>query len=135
MQFVKGKKTFEVIEYKDEFGAINLPDAFLNKLKGKSMQDQLSFYTVLETQSYGEYSYGEVDSERVKKFGVEPEDCYDVLGVVVKDDVIVGLWVRQWYQSQAALLVGKCICTYSVSEDDGTGRYERDDYVILSTKE
>ena len=131
MQIVIEGKDLIIIDYDEKFGNHNLSKDFILSQKGKTIAEQLTRFKVAEKSSICYFSYGKENGGKRWFNESEPHKNSDVLGVVVDDGVVVGLWVKQWYRSQAPLFVGESVCTYSVVDEDGTGRDERDDYIIL----
>lgn len=124
----------DIIPYNAEMGSYKRDNECLKKLKGKTLMEQIDCYKVVCTSRFSSYSYGELDSEREvvteKSFWTES----DVQDIIVDDGIIVGVIAKKLLHGLYHLFPGETINTYSASEDDGTGSFERDDYISIEIK-
>ena len=127
----RGTLYLSVMEYTPEYGEYQLSEGWAEALAGKTLEKQIEHFRVLEDTSISHYSYGKDEGSSSRTLGKSLWDSSDVHGIIVDKGIIVGLWVYQYYNSNAPLFLGKTICTYSVSEDDGTGSTDREDYISL----
>ena len=88
---------------------------------------------------------GEMNNFRAPQYNIkrgnlvdEAQGKYDVIVANIIADVIIAVCgdVKQfvadeWYNYMRPLFVGQCVCVYSVCDEDGTGRDEREDYIVL----
>lgn len=124
----------DIVPYNAEMGSYNIDKESLNKLKSKSLMEQIDCYKVKATSRFISYSYGEVDSEsevtREKSFW----NTDTIENIIVDDGVIVGVVAKKFLYGLYHLFPGETINTYSASEDDGTGSFDRDDYISIEIK-
>ncbi len=109
----------------------SLDQATLDRLRQLPLEKQVECYSVAQTTSFQQFSYGELDSQRQFGSTIPVHKCYELLGLIVDDGVVVGIHVNAWYNYPRPLFVGQCVCVYSVCDEDGTGRDEREDYITL----
>ena len=121
----------KTIEYKTEFGKIELPDGFEQKLSGKKLEEQMDFYRISVVTTIEKYSYGDLDSKNVREKTVKLEECDDFRGLVVKDEIIVGVILKTILGEDRVCLPGHKTTTYWTSDDDGVGSTYRDDTCCL----
>ena len=126
---IEGKK-LELVPMQSDWNH-GLDEKTLAELKALPLEEQIARYRISELSYFEEYSYGKQDSQRSYEKTCSVADCYETLGVVVENQVVVGVYIKAWYQHPSPLFVGQCVCVYSVCDEDGTGRDEREDYVLL----
>lgn len=135
MQIIKEEKQIDVFKHEEKYGESNFSVQLLNELKGKPLEEQIERFFFNQYTEITYYSYGEED-------GGKSYDCIfpvwkheDFLGVLEKDGVIVGVLVEGVFGKKQPLYLHEKICVYSVSDDDGTGSTDREDYLELFIKE
>ena len=121
----------KTIEYKTEFGEIQFPDGFEQKLSGKKLEEQMDFYRISVVSTIEKYSYGERDSKKEREKTVKLEECDDFRGLVVKGGIIVGVILKSMFGEDRTCLPGQKMTTYWSSDDDGVGSTSRDDTCCL----
>ncbi len=121
------------IEYKEEFGELYFPDGFTLKLIGKSLDEQMEYFRLAEKMILTEYSYGEIESQKVQNNLSKLNEHKDCKALIVKEGIIVGVMIQTWFSSKKEVpcLPNKKVCTYSASETDGASESERDDFIEL----
>lgn len=130
-----GKGQFmDIVPYNAEMGSYNIDKESLNKLKAKSLMEQIDCYKVNATSRHTSYSYGEVDSEREVTREKTFWNTDDIKDIIVDNGVIVGVVAQKHLHGLYHLFPGETINTYSASEDDGTGSFDRDDYISIEIK-
>ncbi len=134
-RIVKDNLYLKVIEYDKSMGEHGMCEQIIERLKGKSLDEQIEYFGVLEETSISKYSYGDLDSSKAFELTKSLWESYDVSGIIVDNGVIVALLTDMWDKSEGPLFYGKSNCTYSVIDEDGTGRDEREDYVRFIVKE
>ncbi len=134
-RIVKDNLYLKVIEYDKSMGDHGMPDEIIERLKGKSLDEQIEYFGVIEETNISKFSYGDLDSSKAFELAKTLWESYDVNGIIVDNGVIVALLTDLWDKSEGPLFYGKTNCTYSVIDEDGTGRDERDDYVRFIVKE
>ncbi|MBR2974558.1 MAG: hypothetical protein IKC47_02305 [Clostridia bacterium] len=130
MSIVINGKSLDVVQMKNDWQH-GLDDKTLLELRALPLEQQIERFSIGETTCFAEYSYGKEDSNRSWQHIVSIDKCPEVLGVVVDNGTVVGVYVKAWYHYNRPLFVGQCCCVYSVCDEDGTGRDERDDYIVL----
>ena len=126
MRLHKNDCYLDVIPYQAEFGEFYLPHGYAEEMRGKELPEQADYFTVEETCIISSYSYGECDSTRKSSRTLPAWESNEILGIVELDGLVVGLWL-----GEKPLFFGHQICTYSASEDDGTGSTDREDYIAI----
>ncbi len=123
----------KLVEYKEEYGEIKFPDGFEEKLLGKSIEEQAALYRINENVTISSYSYGELDGSNSVDCCFRPDEYQGCKALVVKDGTVVGVMLRSYNGSEVCCLpYQERVCTASLSEDDGTGSWEREDYAWLT---
>ena len=130
MSIVINGKSLDIVQMKKSWQH-GLDDKTLQSLRALPLEQQIAKFRLAKTTSYQQYSYGEQDFEQCYGRTISVSQCSEVLGVIVQDNTVVGLYVREWYHYDRPLFVGQCCCIYSACDEDGTGRSERDDYIVL----
>ena len=134
-RIVKDNLYLKVVEYDKSMGEHGMRGEIIERLKGKSLEDQIEYFGVIEETSISKYSYGDLDGSRAFELSKSLWESSDIHGIIVDNGVIVGLLSVIWDNSEGPLFYGKTNCTYSVIDEDGTGRDEREDYVRFIVKE
>ena len=107
-------------------------DGFPDCLKGFSIEEQLDHYAVKEDSVSSSSSYGEIDKTTFSSGGFIPLKEYKRFeGVIVKDDVVVGALVSDYYGHTKYLHPGRSLCIYWSIDSDGTGASSSDVYVHM----
>ena len=107
-------------------------DGFPDCLKGMPIEEQIDHYAVKEDHEYSRSSYGELDKSTFTAGGLIPLKSYKRFeGVIVKDDVVVGALVSDYYGNEKKLHPGRSICIYWSIDSDGTGSSSSDVYVHM----
>ena len=115
----------EPLEYTEEMGEILEYEMIRAALDGISLESQLDSFRLISTTSNSVSSYGSSNGESLSDRGGPLSDG-SVEKLILRDGVIVGGVV-----DSCNLIVGKEVCTYSASEDDGVGVRERQDYALI----
>jgi len=120
----------KTIDYDSSFGTIQFPDGFVEKLNGKTIEEQMQFFRIAMTDTYSQSSYGEVTNERILKntYSLAYSRCK---GIIVKDGIIVGVLITDFTDREVPCLPYHAVTTYYASDNDGAGYKERRDRVQL----
>ncbi len=118
-------------QYRPDFGEVKFPEGFEEKLKGKSIEEQMNFYRITESRQLARTSYGQVDKETVTKRCYKLTEYENVEGLVVRDGILVGVRMTDWWNSGQAVLPYGCVLTYYASDNEGSGTKDREDYAYL----
>ena len=121
-----------IIEYKEDYGKIAFPEGFSEKLRGKSLEEQMEYYRITQSASLASTAYGEVTSEQ-KRSRTWKLDAYpEWTGLVVKEGMIVGVLIREYFsQRDTVCLPYQSVCTYYASDNEGSGTEDREDRAFL----
>ena len=121
----------EKMDYQEEFGIIDFEDGFEQKLSGHTVDEQMEHYRIKMVTTIEKYSYGELDSERSWEKIYKLEDCDDVKGLVMKEEIIVGVMLRNCWKKNKVCFPNQSVCVYFSSDDDGVGGSSRTDVAYL----
>jgi len=107
-------------------------DGFPDCLRGLPIEEQIDHYVVKENSEYSSSSYGEIDKTRFHSGSFIPlKDYKRFNGVIVKDGVVVGALVSDYYGREKPLHPGRSKCLYWSIDSDGTGSSSSDVYVHM----
>lgn len=107
-------------------------DGFPDCLRGLPMEEQMDHYAVKENSEHSRSSYGEVDKTQLSSGGFIPLKAYERFkGVILKDGVVVGAIVSDYYGNSKYLYPGRSQCLYWSIDSDGTGSSSSDVYVHM----
>lgn len=121
----------KTIAYEEKFGEIKFPAGFEEKLRGKSLEEQMDCYRITNSITLSSTSYGELDKQQIRGRTRSLEEDKDCTGLVVKDGLLVGVLIRPFWGEDRVCLPYKGVCTYYASDNDGSGTSEREDYSYL----
>ncbi len=121
----------KVEKYQSGSGEVNFPKGFEEKLKGKSIEEQMDFYRITESRQLARTSYGQVDKETVTKRCYKLTEYENVKGLVVRDGILVGVRMNGWWNGEKVVLPYQCVLTYYASDNEGSGTNDREDYAYL----
>ena len=107
-------------------------DGFPDCLKGLSIEEQINHYAVKEDSISSRSSYGEIDKTMFSSGSVIPlKDYKRFEGVIVKEEIVVGALISDYYGNTKYLHPGRSKCIYWSSDSDGTGSSSSDVYVHM----
>lgn len=107
---------------------------FLAALKGKSLEEQMEYYRIVESKYYSKTAYGEITKSNMSEYGYALKDYKGLKALIVEDDVIIGVCIDGF---GCYNLIGKVafpyrdVCTYYASDNDGAGSSDCADYAHL----
>lgn len=119
------------IDYEESFGEIHFPEGFAEKLRGKTLEEQMECYRIIEITEISGCSYGEQGESRRREKVCSLAECSDCTGLVVKDGLLVGVTILAYDRRPRPCLPGQGVCTYFSCDDDGPGSTSRSDCVRL----
>ena len=119
----------EIYSYDKKMGIYSLPDKLKEALLGASIEEQLEYFRVTENSTVSKTGFGSTTSPR---YAERLEENYYVRGVITDNGIIVGAMVKNEFGSTSPLFLGKCVCVYSASDNNGAGYTEREDYLYLA---
>lgn len=111
--------SIKIINYTNDLGKYSLPEGVEAVLCGLSIEDQLKYFRV------------EVESDSCT---IEPktlENAYSVTGIIVDNDIIVGVMMSDDCCISRPCYIGKCVCTWDSSDNNGSGYKSRTDFSYL----
>jgi len=107
-------------------------DGFPYCLSGLPIEEQIDHYAVKEDSVFSSSSYGEIDKTKSSSGSLIPlKDYKRFTGVIVKDEVVVGALVSDYYGNTKYLHPGRPRCIYWSIDSDGTGSSSSDVYVHM----
>lgn len=109
---------------------IEYPEGFRERLVGKSIEEQMNMFALVEDTELSRSSYGEVDNQRVYRWAMRLEKCREFRGLIVEDGIIEGVLIKTMWRVTP---IGPydTITTYYASDDNGSGRNDREDTLTL----
>ena len=126
-------KTYPCVEYSDAMGKLELPEYAAEILQGKPMEEQVTHYSITESRHIYKTFYGDEGNDSRQSFGTPILEYSDVLQLIIHNGMLVGAMIQGYYGVRP-LLPGRSVCTYDISETDGSGTIERTDYASLLFK-
>lgn len=127
----------KTIEYTPDMGENPLTEEMRRELSGKSIEEQLDYFAVGDSDYIEKYSYGEsvgsssrgkIEPLRNKMDGFWPI----VKKVIVYEGIIVGaVFHMNGGSIGRPTLLNKPACTYFSVDDDGTGSSEASSYSTM----
>lgn len=118
----------ETIEHKEEFGKSVLPEGFEEILKDLPLEEQMNHF---RTSSYRRLSNIGYSLRTLESGYNELKDDPDVQGIIVKNNMIVGIMIKDAWGRIVPCLPEERVCTYYASDNNGAGYKERIDYTWL----
>lgn len=119
------------IDYEESFGEIHFPEGFAEKLRGKTLEEQMECYRITEITEISGYSYGEQGESRRREKIWSLAEYSGCRKLVVKDGLLVGVTLLAYDRRPRPCLPGQGVCTYFSCDDDGPGSTSRSDCVRL----
>lgn len=108
------------------------PEGYPDCLKGLSIPEQLERFAVRECSKNSRTSYGEIEKSSLSSGGFIPLQSYKrFCGVIVRDGIVIGAIIENYYHKQVYLHPGCPVCIYWSIDTDGTGSSSSDEYVQL----
>ena len=123
-------KTYPCVEYSEELGKLELDEAAQKTLHGKSIQEQAEHWGVAESSHTYKTFYGDEGNDSRRVYSVPLLQYSGLQQLIVHGGILVGAVIEGYYGSRS-LLPGRSVCTYDISETDGSGTIERTDYASL----
>jgi len=119
----------KTVNYEKAFGEYTLPEWLKKKLAGLPVDEQLRYFRTTEWISVSKTGWGTGTSE-----GKCVNICDDssVTAVIIDRDTVVGIMIKSYYGETKPCFIGKGVCTYSASDNNGAGYTEREDYTYLA---
>ena len=109
---------------------IEYPEGFKERLMGRSIEDQMKMFALVENTEVSRSSYGEVDSSRAYRWARRLVKCSEFRGLIVEDGIIEGVLIKTMWR-ETPMGPYDTICTYYASDDDGSGSNDREDTLTL----
>ena len=132
-EIILNGKIYPCVEYSKELGELNLSEAAAKILQSKPIQEQAELWGVVESSHTYKTFYGDEGNDSRRTYS-EPLLQYSGLQkLIIHDGMLVGA-IIDGYCGSRPLLPGRSVCTYDISETDGSGTIERTDYASLLFK-
>jgi len=109
----------------------SFPEGFVERLRGKTIREQVAMFAVVEKDTYRSYSYGEEDGGWDHTKTMPVEELKQFRGVIVENGLVEGIMVKNDHGKVVPLGPNEAESTYYASDDDGTGGSYRSVYVRL----
>lgn len=126
-------KTYPCVEYTDDLGKLELTQSAIKTLQGKPIQEQAEYFGVAESSHTYKTFYGDEGNDSKRVYSVPLLEYSGLQKLIIHDGMLVGAIIEGYYGSRS-LLPGRSVCTYDISETDGSGTIERTDYASLVFK-
>ena len=123
-------KDYRGAPWYDEHQHIEYPEGFKERLMGRSIEDQMKMFALVENTQVSRSSYGEVDSSRAYRWARRLAKCSEFRGLIVEDGIIEGVLIETMWR-ETPMGPYDTICTYYASDDDGSGSNDREDTLTL----
>lgn len=118
----------DVVMYQEEFGAVNFPEGFEETIKGLPIEAQMEHFRTTCRSTYAMTGWG----ERTSGSGYRRlEEDSDVRGLIVKDDLLIGVMMCNDDGRIVPCLPEERVCTYYADDNNGAGSKTRIDYTWL----
>ena len=117
-----------IVPYEEKFGKFTFPEGFEDTLKGLSVEQQMGRYRLSMSRTDAMTGWRE---RTTGMWYVRLDEVSDVKGLVVKDDLLVGILLIDHNGREVACFPDKCVCTYCDAENNGAGYKTQEDYVYL----
>lgn len=127
----------KTVKYTPELGENPLTEEMKRELSGKSLEEQLDYFSVGDSDYIEKYSYGESDGSlsrrKIAPLREKMNDFWPIVKeVIVCEGIIVG---AVFYMNGGSIgrptLLNKSACTYFSVDDDGTGSEEASSYSTM----
>ena len=116
------------VPYSEAFGTYVLPEGFAETLKGKSVEQQMDRYRVSGSTTCGNTGWQErTCSPWYLKLG----EASDVLALIVDNDLLVGIMVKDDNGREVPCFADERVCTYYAEDNNGAGCKTRTEYICL----
>ena len=116
----------DTIPYTADMGTPVHMAQMLEDLTGKTLLEQAAHFFVSCDANITSYAYGKEENGSCQQIGEPLAKCKQVEKLILQDGVIVGVVI-----DDVNVTEGETVCTYSASEDDGSGSRSREDYATL----
>ena len=111
---------------------IRFPEAFLDSLKDRTIEEQTDRYRVSYRTAFGRTAYGELTREDIRQSTYKPGKSDDVKGLLVKDGVLVEILAKEYGREEpVSPFPYETLTTYYASDNEESGCREREDRLIL----
>lgn len=104
-----------LIDYEESFGEVKFPEGFLEKLQGKSIEEQMEYFRISDSSYYSIFE----GRDRAYSGCMSLEKSHYIQALVVRDGIIVGAKI-----ADDICLPGEGTCTYYAREENGAGYKE-----------
>ena len=123
----------KTVEYDKELhGEIRpAPEEFIQAMQGKTVEEQIGHFRLIEGYSRGERAYGREEVNSQYSYAKGLEDSSYCHAVIVKDGLVVGILTHSDYCSEFAVYPNETYCIYSTEDNNGAGYKTYEEYMTL----
>lgn len=114
----------------DQHQHIEYPEGFKERLMGRTIEEQLKMFAVIENTELSRSSYGDVDKQWIYRWARRVTNLSEFRGLIVEDGIIEGILVKTMWR-EIPMGPYDTVCTYYASDDNGSGSKDREDTVTL----
>ena len=108
-----------VVEYSEELGTFTVPEGAETLLRGLPLEEQIKFFAIA------------ISSSTCSDREVTLYESYATKALIVKDGIIVGVMMSDDCCQLVPCYIGKSVCTWDASDNNGAGYKSRIDYSEL----
>ena len=116
-----------IAKYMDTY---EMPEGLKDALRGKSLEEQLAYYRCTYNLRLAEKTGYDLPVHEEYADLIKPQDLPIFLGAVVDEGLVVGVKLK-CTGSEESCLVGKSVCTYFASDNNGAGYKTYEKYLYL----
>lgn len=125
-------RTLKIYQYESKYGKYEIPEKLRELLKGKIIEEQLKhFKTTAYLRIANKTSFDMDINEYSDQHLNNVEDDEYVEGIIVDNEIVIGLMVNGWYKELRPCFLNNSVCTYSASDNNGAGYKEVEYYLYL----
>ena len=134
MKILSHDEAYDSNVYNDEFlqahRTIEFPDGFRQLLEGKSIEEQMKYYGIVENMYFTKSYYGETENTRGYECSVPLAESNLVKGLIVEDGILEGVIMKGYWGERPAAPYD-IVTTYYASDNEGSGYNDREDTAVL----
>lgn len=115
-------KNLIITNYEEAFGTYEMPVGAQDTLFGKTVEEQLAFFSVFRTSKQIKSPY-----ERIYTSTHSLPDAYMVKSVIVREGIVVGVMMENSQDQLVPCFIGQSVCSWDTEDSDGDGYNARTD--------
>ncbi len=117
-------------EWYDAHQHIEYPEGFRARLMGKSVEDQMKMFALVENVEFSRSGYGDTEKSWIYRYARRLTSVREFRGLVVENGIIEGVIIKTMWK-ETPMGPYDTITTYYASDDNGSGSKDREDTVTL----